>query len=111
MVAAFQSGKPFQPAANTTSPLMQSLTALTGVAPTANVVATEFRPLCQGDAVQVIHLPSSPSLVDKRGVVKVVGNGLVTLFFQGNFIWIWRGAALDRPVEVLSRETDFLHET
>ena len=83
MVAAFQSGKPFQPAANTTSLLMQSLTALTGVAPTANVVATDFGLLCEGDVVQVIHLPSSPSLVDKRGVVKVVGNGLVTVVFPG----------------------------
>ena len=86
MVAAFQSGKPFQPAANTTSPLMQSLTALTGVAPAANVVATDFGLLCKGDVVQVIHLPSLQSLVDNRGVVKVVGNAMIKTL---KFCWIW----------------------
>ena len=47
------------------------------------MVPTDFGRLRKGDVVQVIHLPSSPWLVDKRGVVKVVGNGLVTIVFLG----------------------------
>ena len=72
-MASLRDGKPVEPITSKPTPLMKSLSALTGVAHTADVVTTDLGPLCKGNVVQVTGLTSSPSLCDKKGVLKDLG--------------------------------------
>lgn len=83
LVASLRDGKPVEPITSNPTPLMQSLSALTGVARTADVVTTDLGPLCKGDVVQVTGLTSSPSLCDKKGVVKDLEASQITVLFPG----------------------------
>ena len=83
LVASLRDGKPVEPITSEPTPLMKSLSALTGVAHTADVVTTDLGPLCKGDVVQVTGLTSSPSLCDKKGVVKDLGASQITVLFPG----------------------------
>ena len=84
LVASLRDGKPVEPITSKPTPLVKSLNALTGVAHAADVVATDLGPLCRVMLCRC-GLTSSPSLCDKKGVVKDLGAVKSQFFFRADF--------------------------